>query len=295
MTETKKVKINKKTIELSNLDKTFYPEAKYNKGDVIDYYDKIADFMLPHLKNRLVVMQRFPDGIKKSGFYQKETPDYFPVWIKTKKINLEKDGKQELVIIEKKADLVYLANQGTLIFHIWLSQKQNVNKPNKLIFDLDPPPNSGFKIVKFAAYKLKDIFEKKKLNTFVMTTGSKGLHVIIPIKPKHDFDKVREFAKKTAEELADKYPDKLTTEVRKEKRKGRILLDYLRNAFGQTGVAPYSLRAIKKAPIATPIDWSELSSINDPQKYNLSNIFKRLGQKSDPWKKIYKKAKDLKS
>jgi bifunctional non-homologous end joining protein LigD len=207
---------------------------------------------------------------------------------------LEKDGKQELVIIEKKDDLLYLANQGTLVFHSWLSQKQNVNKPDKLIFDLDPPKNSGFQIVKFAAYKLRDIFTKNKLNPFVMTTGSKGLHVIIPIKPKHDFDKVREFAKKTAEELADKYPDKLTTEVRKEKRKARILLDYLRNAFGQTGVAPYSLRAIKNAPIATPLDWAELPSLNDPQKYNISNIFKRLGQKSDPWENIYKKAKDLK-
>ncbi len=294
MSGNKTVKINNKSIKLSNLDKIFYSAANYSKGDVIEYYDKIAEYMLPHLKNRLLVMQRFPDGIKKSGFYQKETPDYFPGWLKTQKIDLEKNGKQKLVIIEKKADLVYLANQGTLVFHIWLSQKQNVNKPDKLIFDLDPPKSGGFQIVKFAAYKLRDIFAKKQLNPFVMTTGSKGLHVIIPIKPKHDFDQVREFAQKTVEELADKYPDKLTTEVRKEKRKDRILLDYLRNAFGQTGVAPYSLRAIENAPIATPIEWSELSSINDPQKYNLSNIFKRLGQKQDPWENIYKKAQNLK-
>lgn len=294
MIENKKISINKKSIELSNLDKIFYPDKKYSKEDVIKYYQKIADYMLPHVKDRLLALQRFPNGIKKSGFYQKEASDYFPRWLKIKKVSLEKGGSQNLVVIEKRADLIYLVDQATLVFHIWQSRKQHVNKPNKIVFDLDPPHHNGFKMVKFAAYKLKDIFEKKRLNVFVMTTGSKGLHVVIPIKPKYEFDKIREFAKKISMKLADKYPDKLTIEVRKEKRKGRVFLDYSRNAFGQTCVAPYSLRAIKNAPIATPIGWHELPSLDNSQKYNLSNIFKRLGQKEDPWKNIYKKAKNLK-
>lgn len=248
----KKININQKSIELSNLNKIFYPEKKYSKEDIIDYYTRIADYMLPHLKDHPLVMQRFPNGINKDGFYQKEIPDYFPAWVKSKKVNLEKDGYQKLVVVEKKADIIYLANQGTLIFHIWLSRQENITYPDKIIFDLDPPNNNNFNLVIFAAQQLRKIFEKKDLNSFVMTTGSKGLHIIITIHPKYHFDKIREFARKTAEELANQYPEKLTIEMRKEQRKGRVFLDYLRNAFGQTGIAPYSLRAIPGAPIATP-------------------------------------------
>ena len=122
-----------------------------------------------------------------------------------------------------------------------------------------------------------------------MTTGSKGLHVVIPIQPKHDFDQIRTFVREKAQQLVNKYPDKLATQLAKEKRGNRVFLDYLRNAFGQTAVAPYSLRAIENAPVATPLDWSELSSLDNAQKYNLSNIFRRLAQKQDPWQNLYKK------
>ncbi len=294
MPNSKKLKTGNKSLELSHLNKIFYPDRKYTKGDIINYYNKIADYMLPHVKDRLLVMQRFPDGIKKMGFYQKEIPDYFPSWIKSKKVNLKKKGSRHFVVIEKGADMIYLADQGTLVFHIWLSKKDKIKNPDKMIFDLDPPKEKDFSSVKFAAYKIKHFFEKMKFNVFVMTTGSKGLHVVIPIKPNYEFDKVHEFTQKIAKKLANKYPDRLTTEIRKNKRQGRIFLDYLRNSFGQTGVAPYSLRAIENAPIATPLDWSELSSIKDAQKYNIANIFKRLAQKDDPWKNIYKKANNLK-
>lgn len=294
MSKKGEVVINKHKIELTNLDKIFYPKSGYTKEDIINYYYDVAKYMLPHIKNRPMVMQRFPSGIKKEGFYHKEKPDYFPGWIKHKSINLEKDGKQLLVVIEKKEDLIYLANQGTLVFHIWLCQKNNINKPDKIIFDLDPSKGASFEDVKFAAYKLKNIFEENKLNSFVMTTGSKGLHVVIPIKPEHNFDKIRKFSKNITLDLAEKYPDKLTSEVRINKRKGRVFLDYLRNSFGQTGVAPYSLRPIEKAPIATPLSWKELPSVKDAQQYNLGNIFKRLSKKGDPWKSIYNKAKKLK-
>ena len=122
-----------------------------------------------------------------------------------------------------------------------------------------------------------------------MTTGSKGLYVVIPIQPKHDFDQIRTFVREKAQQLVNKYPDKLATQLAKEKRGNRVFLDYLRNAFGQTAVAPYSLRAIENTPVATPLDWSELSSLDNAQKYNLSNIFRRLAQKQDPWQNLYKK------
>lgn len=293
MSETKKIKINQKEIELSNLDKIFYPQKKIKKKDLVDYYEKIADYMLPHLKNRPLVMQRFPDGINKEGFYEKEMPSYFPAWINGKKVDLQEEGSQKLVIIEKKADLIYLVNQGTLVFHVWLSNEKNISQPDKIVFDLDPPENSNFSILRFAANQLKRIFEEKDLNVFIMTTGSKGLHVVVPIYPEYPFYEIREFVKKIATKLASQFPERLTIEMRKENRKGRVFLDYLRNSYGQTTVVPYSLRAIEHAPIATPLDWSELSSVNDPQKYHISNIFQRLGHKKDPWESIYKKAKKL--
>jgi bifunctional non-homologous end joining protein LigD len=293
MNKNKKIKLNKKTIELSNLDKNFYPSKKITKKEVIDYYLKISDYILPHLINRPLVMHRFPDGIDSEGFYQKQCPDYFPSWIKSKKINLVQDGKQKLVVIEKKADLIYLVDQGVLVFHVWLSLKRNVNKPDKIIFDLDPPKSSDFKLAVFAALKLKEVITKRGLKPFVMTTGSKGIHVIALIKPQYNFDKIREFAKDIANNLVKQYPDKLTIELRKKKRQGKLLIDYFRNSFGQTAVVPYSLRAIQNAPVATPLDWYELKRIKSSQDYNISNIFKRLAQKSEPWKDIYKKRKIL--
>jgi len=291
----RKIKIDNHTIELSNLDKVFYPRANITKGDVIDYYQRISETMMPYLKDRPIVMHRFPDGIKKESFYQKDVPDYFPGWIGHKKIKLEKGGSQALVVVKNTSNILYIANQGVLVFHGWLSKKEKPHHPDRLIFDLDPPKKDkeGFSLIKFAAYKLRDIFKGENLYLFVMSTGSQGLHVAIPITAEHNFDKVRSFAAGIAEKLAKKYPEKFTIEHRKSKRGGKIFIDYLRNAYGQTSVVPYSLRALPDAPVATPLDWQELHSVSEPRKYNLRNIFMRLGRKKDPWQNFFKKAKRL--
>jgi bifunctional non-homologous end joining protein LigD len=288
------MKMGQYSIELSNLDKKMYPKSGITKKDVIEYYKKISPYMLTHIKQRPLVMHRFPDGIDGEDFYQKAIPDYFPDWINRTKITLKEGGSEYLVVVEKAADLVYLANQACLVPHVWLSREDNVENPDKLVFDLDPSGND-FGEVKFAAHKLKKALEDKGLTSYVMTTGSKGLHVTVPIKPDHPFKKVREFAEELAWQLAKDYPDRLTTESRKVKREGRLLLDYMRNAFGQTSVVPYGLRALPDAPVATPIDWTELkkSQLN-PQTYNLNNIFRRLSQKDDPWKDIFRKRNRLK-
>jgi bifunctional non-homologous end joining protein LigD len=293
MAQEKTLNIGNRTIELSNPEKKMYPKENLTKTDIVNYYEKVSEYMLPHIKNRPLVMHRFPDGIDGDEFYQKEVPDYFPKWIKRKTIDLVKGGSEPLMIAEKKADLVYLAGQACLVPHIWLSTADKPKSPNKIVFDLDPP-KGDFKKVKFAAFKLKKMFEAKKFTPYVMTTGSKGLHVIIPIKQNHRFKKVREYVKDVVNELADKYKDKLTTETRKNKRKGRVFLDYLRNAYGQTSVAPYALRAIKGAPVATPLDWDELKKSDiGPQSYNINNIFRRLSRKKDPFKGMMRHAKEL--
>jgi bifunctional non-homologous end joining protein LigD len=184
-------------------------------------------------------------------------------------------------------------DQGLVTPHIWLSRADKLHRPDKLIFDLDPP-GSDFEPVRAAAQALHDLLPELGLAPFVMTTGSRGAHVVAPLDRSADFDVVRSFAKDVSQVLAQRYPDRLTVETRKAKRQGRLFLDTLRNAYGQNSVAPYGVRAKPGAPVATPIDWDELS---DPdlhsQSYTVKNIFRRLGQKEDPWKGYMRHARSL--
>lgn len=278
-------------MDFTHLTKIWFPKSKITKQDIIDYYDKISDYFLPHVKNHLMVLQRFPNGIDQTSFYQKNISDYFPDFIDRKTILLKKGEKQTLVVINNAKSLLYLVNQGTIIFHSWLSATKNPNKPDKIVFDLDPS-TSDLKPLRTAAKLLKKIIENHKLVPFVMTTGSRGYHIVIPITAEHSFEKVHEFAKNTAQELETLHPDLFTSKATKSNRKGRVFIDYLRNSYGQTSVAPYSVRAIEKAPIATPIAWSELSRTT-PQKYTIKNIFKRLATKGDAWSDFNRNRRNL--
>jgi bifunctional non-homologous end joining protein LigD len=283
------MKINKHEIDIINRDKVFFPQSQITKGQLIDYYEQIADTMLMHVENRLLTLHRFPDGIQEEGFYQKDRPEHFPEWINSKSVRKE-DGTVDHVICNDKATLVYLANQGTLTFHTWLSKINKVHKPDKIVFDLDPPSKGDFKLVKEGARAIRKYLKDQfSMHSFLMTTGSKGIHVVLSIKIEYDFDTVRQFARAVAENVAQKNPDNFTTQVRKAKRKGRLFIDYLRNAYAQTSIVPYSLRAIEGAPVATPLEWEELGNSNiNAQTYHMGNIFRRLGQTEDPWKSFNK-------
>jgi bifunctional non-homologous end joining protein LigD len=188
--------------------------------------------------------------------------------------------------IHTKTTLKYVVNQDGICFHRWLSKKENIKTPDLLVYDLDPP-GKDFSAVAKAASRLKLLIEGLGGKPFVMTTGSKGVHIVIPIKPEKDFDEVREIAKKIARRAVKEDPENLTTKVRKEKRGGKIFLDYLRNTYGHTAISPYSLRSLKDAPVATPLDWDELSDNNlNSQTFNFKNIFKRLSRIKDPWNGI---------
>lgn len=282
MSET--IELNGRTIELSNLDKLYFPQDKLSKGDLVEYYQRIAEVMLPYLRERPLSLQRFPDGIEAKGFYQKEVADHFPDWIKRVLVPVESEDEQQTqVLCNDAATLVYLANQGCITPHAWLSRADNLRQPDRLIFDLDPP-NGRFDLVLEAARSLRTALDGYGLTPFVMTTGSKGLHVTVPLDGRSDFDIVRDFARRLAEQLAEQKPEQFTTEIRKEKRNDRLFLDYLRNAYAQTAVAPYAVRPLPGAPVATPLDWEELQRPElHSQSYTINNIFKRLGQKDDPW------------
>lgn len=289
-----KIKVGSRTIEVANLDEVIFPDEGITQGDLIDIYRRLADTILPHLEGRPLTMQRFPDGIDGEGFYQKEAPDYFPDWIGRVSIEVKEEGKEQpQVICDSEATLVYLVDQGLVTPHVWLSRTEKLHYPDKLLFDLDPP-DSDFEPVRLAAEALHDLLDDLGLVPYVMTTGSRGAHVAVPLDRSTDFDTVRGFAKNVAGVLAKRYPEWLTVEVRKDERGDRLFLDYLRNSYGQNSVAPYGVRAKPGAPVATPLDWEELS---DPdlhsQSFTVENIFRRLGQKEDPWKGWMRHARSL--
>jgi bifunctional non-homologous end joining protein LigD len=278
-------------VETSNEDKVFFPDAGITKGDLIEYYRQVAETMLPYLRDRPVTMRRFPEGIEGEGFYQKDAPDYFPDWIERVRVEKE-DGTVDHIVCGKAADLVYLANQACVTPHVWLSRADKPDNPDLMILDLDPP-DGRFDDVRFAARAARDLLGELGLSPFVQTTGSRGVHVVVPLDRSGDFDTVRAFAQGVAEVLAARAPARLTTEQYKEERGDRVFLDTARNAYAQTFAAPYSVRPNPGAPVATPVDWDELGRVG-PQSYNTRNVFRRLGQVDDPWAGMRRRARSLK-
>ncbi len=288
------MKVDSHTIELSNRDKVLFPQDDITKGDLIGYYHRMADRILPYLEGRPVMLQRFPDGIAETGFYQKQVSDYFPDWITKVTVGLkDRDEVRSMVVCNDAATLVYLANQACITLHAWLSRRASLDRPDRMIFDLDPA-GDDFAGVREAARQLREVLEHVGLTPYVMTTGSKGLHIAVPLTPGASFDAVRDFARDLATFIVEQQPDRYTTEPRKEKRKQRLFFDYLRNGYGQTAVVPYAVRAKAGAPIATPLDWEELSDSSlRSNRYTLRNIFRRLGQKDDPWADMDRHARGL--
>lgn len=281
-------------------DKVLYPahdgQPAVTKADVITYYKDIAGVMLPHAGGRPVTLRRFPDGIESSGFYMQEAQDYFPDWIERVDAKRHDGSTIHHAVANRAADLAYLASLGTLEFHTWLSHAKDIRTPDWIVFDLDPPGKDehAFTMVRAAALDIRGLLDELGLASFVKLTGSKGLHVLAPITPEEDFDDVRAFARDAAELLAARKPDDYTTEQRKEKRKGRLYLDMMRNAYAQHAVAPYSLRPLPGAPVAAPLDWSEVEDSSlTPRAVTIHTIFRRLGQKDDPWKDLARHRRSL--
>lgn len=269
-------------IEISNRAKLIFPEDGITKGDLISYYHDIAETILPYLRDRLLTMVRYPSGIGGEGFFQKDVGGRVPEWVGRADVEKE-SGRITHVVCNTRPTLVYLANLACISTHVTLSRIDRLHNPDQMIFDLDPP-DSDFTPVRKAAKKLRAFLTDIGLECFLKTTGSKGLHVMVPLDRAADFDAVRAFARHISKRLAEIYPQELTVEQRKDKRAGRVYLDVLRNAYGQTAVSAYSVRARPGAPVSTPISWEELDNRRlDSRKYNIRNIFRRLAQAGDPW------------
>lgn len=260
-------------ITITHPDKILYPKATISKLDMVHYYKNIAGQIMPYLKGRPLTLRRFPDGVDKKGFYQKNASDYFPDFIKTVAVKTE-EGENTTVVCNNLKTLLYLANQGTIEFHIWLSRMDKLNKPDKVVFDLDPP-NGSFKKLKKGARVIRDFLAEEGIHCQLTTSGKNGLHLWYIKRRTKTFDESREEVKIYANKLVELHPDLLTTEMRKEKRNGRIFIDYPRNSYGQTTICPFSLRATDNASIATPVSWEEFHKLKSAQDFNLKNISKR--------------------
>jgi len=238
-------------------------------------------------------MLRYPDGIQGESFFQKDAPRYFPSWIK--KIRIKKEGGAvNHVLCNNAASLVYIANQGCLTPHVWLSRSDKINYPDRMIFDLDPSDEDFTKVRQTAELFLDFLERDLSLNVFIMTTGSRGIHLVIPLYRSKNFDEVRAFARKAAGHMMNRFSELVTTEVRKEKRGLKVFIDTARNAYAQTAVAPYAVRGKNGAPVAAPISKLELSDSNlSPQSFNIKNIFEKIDEKGDPWESIGRKKNSL--
>lgn len=290
------MKVGRRTIAIGNPDKVLFPDAGITKHDLAQYYRDVAPALLPHAEGRAISMHRFPDGLDGEDFYQKDVPDYFPEWIHTERIEKEGGSLRQLVI-DDAATLVYLADQACITPHVWLSRVDRIRHPDRMVFDFDPPGDdweATFDEVRWAARTTAEVLREIGLVPFVQTSGSKGLHIHVPLDREADFDEIRELARDAADLLATCHPDRLTTEQRKKKRGQRVYLDVARNAYAQTAVVPYAVRPRPGAPIATPLDWDELGAGDlHPRRYTIANILRRLGQKDDPWTGIRRHARGI--
>lgn len=272
------------SFELSNTGKVLFPADGITKGNLVAYYGQVADAMLPYLKDRPIAMARYPDGITQQRIFQKNPGRYFPDWVTSVEVKKE-GGTLRHVVCDKAATLLYLANQAVIEFHVFLSRVDSLECADQVVVDFDPPDADGFDDARRCALWLRALLEDELgLTSYVKTTGGKGLHVHVPLNRKQGFDDTRAFAREAAEVLAARHPGVVTVEQRKEARGHRVYADVMRDAYAQTVVAPYSVRARPGAHVATPLHWSEAEDPSlTPSRFTLRTTPDRLAGTDDPW------------
>lgn len=279
-------------VKITHPERVLFPEVGLTKADLAGYYERVAPLMVPHLKGRPVSMQRFPGGLSGPGFFHKDAPDYFPDWIERAEMT-KAGGTVTHAVVNNADSLVYLANHGTITPHVWLSRADKPRRPDRLVFDLDPL-RDDFAQVRRAARNVAALLEELGLTPYPMVTGSRGIHLWVPIRRDRDTEQVKEFTRAVAQLAAERHPDDLTNEWRKEKRDEKILVDVARHGYAQTVVPPYAVRPRPAAPVAMPISISDLSDSKlRPDRWTIQNAFRRLGRASDPWEGFFDTAPSL--
>lgn len=285
-------------MEISNPDKVLFgssPTAGLTKLGLARYYQAVANTLVPYLADRPISMQRFPDGIDGPGFYEKKAPSHFPTWVDTIKVETSDDVQCQVVVNDQRS-LVYLADQACITPHAWLSRARALDSPDQLMFDLDPseedPSADNFGKVRKATAMTGEILDQLGLTAFVKTTGSRGYHVVVPLRQRESFDETRAFARDVADALVRRAPELVTTEQRKAERGDKVYIDVARNGYGQTAAPPYVVRARPSAPVSTPIEWYELDRVT-PDEFTVDTILQRLSRRGDAWHGMRRRAHGL--
>ncbi len=282
------MKVGRRDVKVSSPDKVLFPEIGLTKADLAEYYAAIAGHSLPHLRDRPLNLNVYPQGITNKGFFQQHASDHFPDWVG--RVEVPKQGGSVVHVMANSAEtLVYLAGQNAVTLHHWPSRADRLDRPDRMVFDLDPP-EGDFDAARTAALALGEMLRDLGLEPFAMTTGSKGIHVVVPLQRRQEHPAVRAFARGLAEKLIERQPDLVTLEWYKDKRGGRILID-VRATRGMSVVAPYSVRAQPEAPVAAPLPWDELSDDKlTARRYTVANV---LDRGADPWADIASAARSL--
>jgi len=279
-------KVDGRKIKLTNIDKLLFEEQQITKAEVVEYYLRVAEVMLPHIKNRPLTLIRFPDGAENKQFYSKNKPEWTPNWIASTIADEEEDN--EYILANEKATLAWLGNLSALEIHPMNVRSPNLEFPDQFIFDLDPSEQYDFDELKTMALELKDLLIAHDYKPYLKTSGGKGLHIYCPIFAKWDKDTVFTAVQQIAKEYVKHNTSKATLTLSKAKRKGKVLIDIYRNRSSNTCVAPYSLRGRAGAPVSMPITWEELKTLKSAQQFSLRNVAKRLQDQGDAWDEIWK-------
>jgi bifunctional non-homologous end joining protein LigD len=275
-------------IRLTHPERVLYPEDGITKRELVDYYAAVAEWMLPHVAGRPLTLVRCPEGLGRPCFYQKHAKASLPRSVRA--VDVPKEGGVEhYVAIDDLDGLLALVQSSVLEFHPWGSRADAIDRPDRIVFDLDPHPDVAWDLVVKTAHAMRELLQRLELQSFARTTGGKGLHVVVPIERRASWPRVKQFSKSVVATVAERVPELYVLTATKSKRTGRIFLDYLRNDRGSTAIAPYSTRARAGAPVATPIAWDELTSDLDPRAFDVRSVPQRLRalQRDDPWAELF--------
>jgi bifunctional non-homologous end joining protein LigD len=287
------IRSGRRSVAISHPDKVMFPEIGATKLDLARHYERVAGVMLPLLRDRPLTFQVFPEGIEGDGYYMKSVPRHFPDWIGRTRV-AKRGGSLVQVVAADAATLVYLAGQNMVTPHAWLSRADRPRQPDRLIIDFDPSPGAGFAAVRAAARAAGDHLRDAGLVPFAMVTGSRGIHVVCPLRRGPDFGAVHSYARALAERMVADDPDHLTLEWRRADRGARIYVDVNRINYAQHAVAPYGVRARPRAPVAMPIVWDELSDRRlAPDRWTIRNCGRRIEQAENPWAGFGRRARSL--
>jgi bifunctional non-homologous end joining protein LigD len=275
-------------VKLSHPDKVLFPADGITKADLAGYYEAVAPAMVPHTRDRPMNLWRWNAGIERPVVVQQAIPKGAPEWVATVEVPRRRGGSVTHAMANDAATLRWLAQVNCITPHVWTSRADRLDRPDRMIFDLDPPDEGAdFDHIREGALAMGELLRELGREPYAMTSGSRGIHVIAPLRRTQVHDVVREQTREIAEELAARHPDRLTTEWRKNKREGRILIDTARNTYAQTTVAPYAVRAKPGAPVATPLRWEELEDRKlRANSHTLASIPARLESLGDPWEAL---------